>query len=82
VGTADPAGADVYVYARCWLLDGTDVIAAFYPLVDGQASIEPLAATTWPNSPAHCTAEDGYFTRNSFGHWVILATDAFEIAVA
>ena len=80
--SANPGGTDVYVSARCWLLDGTYVFAAFYPVVDGQASIGPLAATTWPNAFAHCTAEEGYFTRNGFGKCVILATDAFEVAAA
>jgi hypothetical protein len=80
--SANPGGEDVYVSARCWLLDGTYVFAAFYPVLDGQASIGPLEATTWPDAPAHCTAEEGYFTRNDFGKWVILATDAFEVAAA
>jgi len=65
--SANPGGEDVYVSARCWLLDGTYVFAAFYPVLDGQASIGPLEATTWPDAPAHCTAEEGYFTRNDFG---------------
>jgi hypothetical protein len=43
--SANPGGADVYVYARCWLLDGTDVFALL-PVVNGQTSIGLLGATT------------------------------------
>jgi hypothetical protein len=51
-------------------------------VIDGQASIGPLAATTWTNALGQCTAEGGYFTRNGFGKWVPLAADEFEVAVA
>ena len=72
----------MYDSARCWLLDGRYVFAAFYPVVEGQASVGPLEATTWPNAPAHCTAEEGYSTRNGFRRWVLVATDEFEVVAA
>ncbi len=80
VAVANPGGDKVYVFAQCWLLDGTYVFAAYYPVVNGQASIGPLAATTWPNAAANCTAQEGYFMRDGFGKWVMLAKDEFSVA--
>jgi hypothetical protein len=82
VATANPGGDDVYVFAQCWLLDGTYVYAAYFPVRDGQAAVGPLAATTWANADANCTAQEGYFTRNGFGKWVTLAGDTFDVAAS
>jgi|GEM_PF-6379837 len=80
VAAANPGGDDVYVFTQCWLKDGTYVFAAFYSVVDGQAVIGPLRATTWSIAAAGCTAQEGYFTRNGWGKWVVLAADTFEVA--
>jgi hypothetical protein len=79
---ANPGGENVYVFAQCWLQDGTYVFAAYYPVIGGQASVGPLKATTWPNAAANCTAKEGYFMRDGWGKWVTLAEDAFSVAAA
>ena len=71
----------MHVYTCGWTLDETYVFVS-YPVVDGQASIGPPAATTWRNGPLYCTALEGHFTRNGFGRWVVLVSDEFEVAAA
>lgn len=80
LASANLGGDGVYVLARCWLIDGTYVFAAYYPVVDNTATLGPLAATTWSNARATCIGEEGYFKREGWGKWVKLATDTFEVA--
>ena len=78
--TVNPGGENVYVYVTC-RTDGKVVYAAFFP-VDGNnhADIGPLWSTLWSNSSAQCSAEEGYFTRNGFGKWVIAASTTFNVS--
>lgn len=80
MAAANPGGADVYVLAKCYTADGTLVWGGYFPVVNGQASVGPLAATTWPNAAANCTAQEGYFMRDGFGKWIVLAKDEFSVA--
>ena len=32
--SANPGETDVYVFTRCWLLDGTQVFAIYYSVID------------------------------------------------
>lgn len=80
--TANPGGADVYVYVQCYTpdIDGKYVYAAFFPVVNGQATVGPLAATTWPNSDAGCTAQEGSFARDGWGKWNPVASTTFHVS--
>lgn len=80
--TVNPGGADVYVFVRCYTpdLDGAYVYAAYFPVgADQTAVIGPLASSKWTRGAASCIAEEGYFTRNGFGRWVIEASDRFNV---
>lgn len=80
--TVNPGGSDVYVFVRCYTpdLDGAYVYAAYFPVsADNTAAIGPLASSLWTSGGASCTAEEGYFTRNGFGRWVVLASDRFAV---
>ena len=76
--TVNPGGADVYVFVRCYApdLDGAYVYAAYFPVT---AVIGPLASSLWTSGGASCIAEEGYFARNGFGRWVLLASDHFSV---
>jgi hypothetical protein len=81
--TVNPGGADVYVFVRCYTpdLDGAYVYAAYFPVgADQTAVIGPLASSLWTSGGASCIAEEGYFTRNGFGRWVLQASDHFSVA--
>jgi hypothetical protein len=77
--TVNPGGTDVYVRVRCWV-DGDMVYGRFFD-VDGnaRAQIGPLASTLWESGGARCEAQEGYFTRNGLGKWVVVADTSFDV---
>ena len=74
--TVTHGGADVYVFVRCYT--PAYVYAAYFP-VTNQTVIGPLASSLWTSGGASCIAEEGYFKRNGFGRWVLLASDHFSV---
>ena len=80
--TVNPGGANVYVYVEC-STDGKLVYAAYFPVdSNNHADVGPLWSTLWSNSAAQCSAQEGYFTRNGFGKWVVDATTTFAVSPA
>ena len=84
--TADvnPGGTNTYVFVQCYVpdLDGAYVYARYFAVDDSnQAAIGPLWSTLWPNGPASCTAQEGYFRRDGFGRWVSLASTTFQVTL-
>ena len=82
VATVNPGGGDVYVRVRCWAPDlGGAFVYGRYFAVDSsnQATLGPLASTLWTDGAATCIAEEGYFTRNGLGKWVVNATMTFSV---
>jgi hypothetical protein len=82
VATVNPGGADVYVRLRCYAPDlgGAFVYGRYFPVDSShQATLGPLASTLWTSGGATCIAEEGYFTRNGLGKWVISATTTFAV---
>jgi hypothetical protein len=79
--TLNPGGA-VYAYVQCYAPDfgGEYVYAAFFPAdANNQAQIGPLWSTLWPQGDAACQAQEGYFTRDGFGKWTVVATTTFHV---
>ncbi len=63
--------------------DGTLVWGGYFAVdSNSQASVGPISAPTWSNASASCTAEEGYFTRDGFGKWVVLAGTTFKVTAA
>lgn len=80
--TVNPGGSDTYVRLRCYAPDlGGAFVYGRYFAVDSanHAILGPLASTLWTSGRASCIAEEGYFTRNGLGKWVILATTTFAV---
>jgi hypothetical protein len=80
--TVNPGGTDVYVFVQCYApnMDGKYVYAAYSPVNSRNvASIGPLASALWTSGGASCTAQEGYFTRNGFGKWVVSASTTFKV---
>ena len=79
--TVNPGGTDVHVLVKCYTGDGAFVYAAYFPVdANNSAQIGPLWSTPWSNSSATCPAEDGYYTRNGFGKWVVNASTTFAVS--
>ena len=79
--TVNPGGENVYVLVKCYTSDGRFVYAAYFPVdANKNANIGPLWSTLWSNSSAQCSAEEGYFTRNGFGKWVVAASTTFNVS--
>jgi hypothetical protein len=77
--TVNPGGTDVYVRIRCWQ-DGTLVYGKFVDVdAANQAVLGPLASVHWTSGGATCEAEEGYFTRNGLGRWVVSASTSFHV---
>ena len=77
-----PGGANVYVFVQCYTPDfgGEYVYAAYFPVgADNSATIGPLWSTLWNSGGAACRAQEGYFTRNGFGRWVVEAQTTFSV---
>ena len=80
--TVNPGGENVYVFVQCYKPDfgGEYVFAAYYPAdANNQALVGPLWSTLWLEGDASCQAQEGYFTRNGFGKWVVAATTTFRV---
>ncbi len=78
--TVNPGGTDVYVFVQCYAADGAYVYAAYSPVsAEKTASIGPLTSPVWAGGGANCTAQEGYFTRNGFGKWVVSAATEFTV---
>ncbi len=85
VATVNPGGDGVYVFLQCYAPTfGGEYVHAKYFDVDanGQAAIGPLMSRLWLSGEADCTAQEGYFTRNGFGKWVVVAATTFHVAAA
>lgn len=80
--TVNPGGENVYVFVQCYTPDfgGEYVYAAYFPVdSNNQAQVGPLWSTLWLVGDASCQAQEGYFTRNGFGRWVVAATTTFRV---
>jgi hypothetical protein len=81
--SANPGGSGVYVLAKCFTADGALVWGGYFAVGSNQqAQIGPIGTLKWTNSSASCTAEEGYFTRDGFGKWVVLAATTFKVNAA
>ena len=82
VATATSGSEDRYVFVQCYTpnLGGDYVYAAYFQVVDGQATVGPLWSTLWPRSDAECTAELGYATRDGWGKWSAFTSSTFHVA--
>lgn len=73
-----PGGENVYVFVRCY--NPEFVYAAYFPVdSNGNATIGPLTSSLWASGGANAIAEEGYFRRDGFGRWVVLASTEFEV---
>ena len=81
--TVNPGDPNTYVLVQCYAPDfgGSYVYAAYFPVdtATKQATIGPLSSTLWARGAASCRAQEGYYTRNGFGRWVVLATTTFRV---
>ena len=81
--TVNPGGEDTYVLVKCYAPDfgGAFVYARYFEAdANNRAEIGPLSSSLWPRGDGSCTAEEGYYTRNGFGRWVVLASTTFKVA--
>ena len=82
--TVNPGDADTYVLVQCYAPEfgGSYVYARYFPVDPNtkQASIGPLSSTLWARGDASCRAQEGYYTRNGFGRWVVLAETTFRVS--
>jgi hypothetical protein len=81
--TVNPGGDNVHVLVKCYTADGSFVYAANFPMdTNKNANIGPLWSTLWSNSSAECLAEEGYYTRNGFGEWTVVASTTVNVSPA
>jgi hypothetical protein len=79
--TVNPGG-DVYVFVQCYTpqLGGEYVYAKYFDVIDNTALLGPLQSRMWQEGAAGCRAQEGYFMRDGFGKWVVVAETTFNVS--
>lgn len=83
VATCSTDKPDSYVFVRGFTPDletGQPVYAAYFPVVDGVATIGPIEGFLWQSGEGECHAEHGWFAAQGFGPWKVIASTTFDVS--
>lgn len=81
IASVDANHPDSLVFVQCYTPDfeGTYVYAAYFVVIDKQATVGPLWSTLWYPSSADCVATHGWFSARGFGEWKVIASTTFHV---